>query len=238
MGKLYGIFYDMSAQTMTSGERPAKSARQRGRGEGTHPRRLRDRQKDLTRESVLQALAEIAAEGHVLTFTVQDVADRAGVSHRSLYRHFPTRKALLEALYEWGVARLDVSAVVAPLASVDELPRLAGKLFALFDTQPAWIRAVVIATVASDIRPRARIRRNKPLEDLIAGLTSNLDPSESRRVFAVMRYLISSQAWLVLREQFGLDGEERAKAVAWALRTLAEDVKGRNAVAGNQARSG
>jgi len=192
----------------------------------TYSSALRERQKDLTRESVLHALAEIVAEGRVLSFTVQEVADRAGVSHRSLYRHFPTRTALMEELYEWGEAQLGAPAVVNLPDSLDELPTTAGKLFAQFDRQPTWIRAAVIASLATHIKPAGRLRRDRALEKLVTESTSSLRAEAARSALAVLRYLLSSHAWLVLREQFGLSTEQAGEAVAWALRALVADLRG------------
>ncbi len=130
-----------------------------------------------------------------------------------------------------------MSNVVGSSDSIDRLPSLAEKLFALFDTQPAWIRAAVIASLATDIQPQTRVQRDRALERSVASITSYLGRKESRRVFAVIRYLTSSHAWLILKERFGLDGEEAGKAVAWALRSLIEDLKRRNLAARNQART-
>lgn len=237
-GDISVINYDIMTPYMSPNKRPATSTARERRGGRTYSSALRKRQKDLARESVLRALAEIVAEGDLLAFTVQDVADRAGVSHRSLYRHFPTRKALLEGLYDWGEAQLDVPNVVGFPASVDMLPHMAGTLFALFETRPAWIRAAAIASIATDIQPKTRLKRNAALEKMVSGITPNLRRDESRRAFAVLRYLISSHAWLILREQFGLHGGEAGKAVAWALRALVEDLKRRNAKAARDGPTG
>ena len=50
-----------------------------------------------TRTAILEAVAaEIAASG-LTGFSIQGVADRAGVTHRTVYNHFPTREALNDA---------------------------------------------------------------------------------------------------------------------------------------------
>ena len=47
---------------------------------------LRERQVGLTRDLIMEALAEVIAEGRLAEFSMQDVADRAGTSLRTLYR--------------------------------------------------------------------------------------------------------------------------------------------------------
>ncbi len=53
-------------------------------------------------EKVLVAAREAFAEGGEST-SLEEIARRAGVGIGTLYRHFPTRQALLEALYVGGV---------------------------------------------------------------------------------------------------------------------------------------
>ena len=73
-------------------------------------------------DAALDALLELIAEGHVDP-TVETVADRAGVSHRSLYRYFETRTGMLEAAFDRVMEQL------APLLHLEREPT------ATFDTR-------------------------------------------------------------------------------------------------------
>jgi AcrR family transcriptional regulator len=68
-------------------------------------------------ERLLRAAAEAFAE-HGENASLDDIAKRAGVGSGTLYRHFPTRQALLEAAYvdriEAIAARADVLAAELP----------------------------------------------------------------------------------------------------------------------------
>lgn len=199
------------------------------------PPSLRQRQKDMTRDLVLQALASILEEGEMLSFTMQQVADRAGISLRSLYRYFPTRETLVEAMYDWVDLHLQMPDPTIVPSTIDELPAMAEKAANLFNKQPRLVRAGVIALLTMKLQPKGREKRNKALEKLANQVTLALPRAESRRAFAVFRHLFGAQAWLSMRDQAGLDGEEAGKAVAWALQTLIEDLKKRNAEAANHA---
>src|ERR1700730_6541480 len=59
--------------------------------------RLREEQAAATRERIIDALAELAVEGHLLDVPIRDVAARAGVSDQRVYRLFVPRDGLLEA---------------------------------------------------------------------------------------------------------------------------------------------
>ena len=51
------------------------------------------------RARVVQGVASLLDAGRPLTF--KEVAEEAGVPERTVYRHFPTRAALLAAVFEW-----------------------------------------------------------------------------------------------------------------------------------------
>ncbi|KQV58841.1 MULTISPECIES: TetR/AcrR family transcriptional regulator [unclassified Caulobacter] len=63
------------------------------------------RNRDLLLAAAKAAFAEIGAEA-----PLEDVARRAGVGIGTLYRHFPTREALLAAVYAREIAQLVASA--------------------------------------------------------------------------------------------------------------------------------
>lgn len=65
-------------------------------------------------ERLLKVAAEAFAE-HGENASLDDIAKRAGVGSGTLYRHFPTRQALLETVY--------VDAIEALAARADELAR-------------------------------------------------------------------------------------------------------------------
>jgi TetR/AcrR family transcriptional regulator of autoinduction and epiphytic fitness len=66
-----------------------------------------------TRQALVDSLLGLLDEGH-RTPTAAQIAERAGVSERSVFQHFPDREALLEA-----VAREQYERVVPTLRPVD-----------------------------------------------------------------------------------------------------------------------
>jgi len=59
---------------------------------------LRDSQAQRTRELILDALTDLLATNSPQEVTTRAIAERAGVSQPTVYRHFPDRQALLEGL--------------------------------------------------------------------------------------------------------------------------------------------
>jgi AcrR family transcriptional regulator len=197
------------------------------------PPPLRQRHKEATRDIILRAAADIVASRGIHAFTIQEVADRAGMSHRSVYRYFPTREALVEGIYGFAEhMALSWASTLSPV--LEDVPVLAVNPFAMFDREANLIRASVMARLTTGYQPQARVQRTKSFQAGMRRLTMNLDPEEFRRTFAILRLLVSSNAWLVFREDFGLSGEEMTKAVSWAVGVLIRDLKRRNRVAGTK----
>ncbi|GAA3792864.1 TetR/AcrR family transcriptional regulator [Streptomyces coacervatus] len=85
-------------------------------------------------ERLLKVAAEAFAE-HGENASLDDIAKRAGVGSGTLYRHFPTRQALLEAVY--------VDTVEAMAAGADELAKELPPGEALVE----WLYQVCIGTI-------------------------------------------------------------------------------------------
>jgi AcrR family transcriptional regulator len=62
---------------------------------------LRDDRARRTREAIVAALVEQVADAGLNDFSVPKVAKRAGVSVRTVYRYFPNRDDLLDAVNEY-----------------------------------------------------------------------------------------------------------------------------------------
>jgi AcrR family transcriptional regulator len=109
----------MSTPVKQSSEPLAESLRQR-------PKRADARR---NYEKVLEAAQEAFAEGGTST-SLEEIARRAGVGIGTLYRNFPNRQALLEAVYVDEVANLCESA-----AELHALPP--------WDAFVAWVHRLV-----------------------------------------------------------------------------------------------
>jgi AcrR family transcriptional regulator len=69
-------------------------------GEPDSGTRCRDRVREWRGESILQAVAELLSETGCLSFTMDDGAQRVGISKGSLYLHTATRSGLVASLLD------------------------------------------------------------------------------------------------------------------------------------------
>jgi AcrR family transcriptional regulator len=190
-----------------------------------HERRssLRDRQVDLTRELIMRAFQGLLQSDHPDAITFPQVAEAAGVSLRTVYRYFPTRADLLQSAAAWfrefadGV-RWDDPRTVRDLSGA--LPQM-GRLF---DEHTNVFRALADHELEEP--------RRAAVTAAVAEVSGNLPADEARRAEAILGHVRSGRAWLVLHDDYGLDGDEIVAALDWAASTLLEDVRRRNEAAG------
>jgi AcrR family transcriptional regulator len=99
----------------------------------TYRARGRTAKGDETRRKITAAVAELMAEGAFHDSTVEQVADRAGISRATLYQHFRSRLELVDAICE----RFDENPALLAIREVVELPDAGA---ALAETIAAGVR--------------------------------------------------------------------------------------------------
>jgi AcrR family transcriptional regulator len=175
-----------------------------------------------TRLAILEAMVDVIMETDGIGFSVQAVADRAGVTHRTIYNHFPTREALCDAFSDYVDELLGASAGTSeePTWSLASLPVLVEDLYRTLALRDRHARAYVMLMIGNRRPMRAWRRRSLMAEKLIAREQSSRTPLTPRQVTAVVRMFASTMGWHLLTEQCGLSTDEAAAASAWATRTL------------------
>jgi AcrR family transcriptional regulator/quercetin dioxygenase-like cupin family protein len=189
---------------------------------------LRQRHSNLTRELILRTVAEILDESGLADLSVPDVARRAGVSLRTVYRYFPTREQLIAEAGEW----IGVNVLAAPISdSLAEIPADFAANASRLDEHPKLALAMALSRGDQSLRSVRRRQRLESLETALREVTDGLPEAEARRAFAVFAYLDNMLAWVTMREEAGLDGREVGEAVAWAMQVLIDDLRRRQRAA-------
>ena len=176
-----------------------------------------------TRRAILEAMVDVIMDTEDgIGFSVQAVANRAGVTHRTIYNHFPTREALCEAFSDYVDQLLGASAGLTeePAWSLASLPQLTEDLYRTLALRDRHARAYVMLMIGNRRPMSAWRKRSLMAEKLIAREMPGQTPLTPRQVTAVVRMLVSTMGWHLLTEQCGLSTDEAAAASAWATRTL------------------
>lgn len=175
-----------------------------------------------TRVKIGDALVGLLADDERVNHDA--VAARSGLSRRTVYRYYPDQESLLRALRE-RVTSLAGPNVRYPQSEAELLSTLPA-IYEGFDR---------IAPVATVIRttPQGRAARLADREARVAAYTAATAdavkdlPETDRKLAAAMLQFLHTSAWLEMRDQWGLDGSQIARACSWAMRTLLSDLRAR-----------
>lgn len=191
------------------------------------PRSTSGTRAEASRDRIMHALAEVAAEKGVAGFSVQDVADRAGVSHRTVYRHYENRDGLLDAFARLLDDELVARGGVADPPEAEEIPDAVRRVFGLFDDLGPMMEAFVMVSLGTHSSVSRRDERTRAFRRVLdrADLTGHLSEEEASQVTALVRTLASSNTWFLFRTEHDVDGVTAGRVVAWALETLLADLR-------------
>jgi AcrR family transcriptional regulator len=182
----------------------------------TYDSPLRREQAEQTRSRIVGAALDLMVGG-VAGLTMQEVAKAAGVALRTVFRHFPTRDDLLDAVWQALQVRMGET---PDLATLDELTQFVPELFARYGAMEDQIRGAMFAQTFVSARQRLGSDRARKMRAAVAAQFTGGD-ERSRAMAASAAYTLTVPlVSVVLKEAFGLSSPEAARACAWAIRTL------------------
>jgi AcrR family transcriptional regulator len=183
---------------------------------------LRERQAQQTRELILDALTDLLQDHRVDEIATRELAAAAGVSERTVYRHFPDRDALVSGLGE-RINQLgpdpstsvhtidDLKAALVEFMAAMEANRVIARADALFNADP---RRFTEPTRANSAR----------FHQVVAAARPELDARVQLRLSAALRCMFSAQGWLRMREEYDIPGDESGPMVAWIIDAIFNEI--------------
>lgn len=189
---------------------------------------LRERQAAVIREAILDAVAERLDSDDPDDIAMPQVAAEAGVSLRTLYRYFPTREAMFDAVGDHVVARLGLP---RQIEGADDIVPVFLESARRGAQSPQLVRAMMWTRLGRRARSSHRRRRVDAIMAALAEVTSHLTPAEARRREGAIVYLASLPAWITVSEECGLGAEDARLGIAWALDTLVTALRRENQAA-------
>lgn len=190
---------------------------------------LREQQRDFTRRLILEALTEIMASGRFKDFTVQDIADRSGVSLATIYRHFPDRETLLRDFLCWSVDRQVERGLTFEPRSTAELPEVIRSYYAGYDEMgelsTAMFKVYHVGDPLIDHElAELRKRRSARYEKVLSETFPETDPEVVQILSALLPYLASIRMWHVFKERPDLDTTRAAEIVSWFVELIIREL--------------
>ena len=191
------------------------------------------RHTEATRKVILDAAVDLFLERQSDGFSVQEVADRAGLTHRTVYRYFPTRQELLGATAErLGPAVVDQR--FAEVSTLEEWIDALGPHFAHTEANLELVRKVIATMFTSeDGRLLGQDLRERDAHRWLVfrGQFPHLAERDARQTFATLRHLMSSTSYVLYRLRFGLPPSEATEAIQQAATQIVEQAARRNRAA-------
>jgi Bacterial regulatory proteins, tetR family len=181
---------------------------------------LRDAHKDLTRKRILEAAIDCLNDEDLEQLTIEGVAAKAGVTKRTIYRHFSTREEMLTACWPMMQKMVGLPGTGNFEDTVAGLTAMPMKLFPNFDKQPGIVRASAYSRAGRELRISVNDRRKASFLKAAREARPDLGDAEALRLAATIQLLCSAFAWSVMRDFWGLSGEESGRAVSDAMKLL------------------
>lgn len=178
---------------------------------------LHQRHRASTAEVILEAATRCLEDVGLADLNFARIAAAADVAERTIYRHFPTKDALLEAWWR----RMQASIKQGPYPeTADGLIEAAPTVFPEFDKQAELIRAMLLSPQGRAIGAQTNASRVAAFRRAVRDGAGNLREPGFTRLCAVVQALYSAGTWLTMREVWGLDGKESGRAVSEAIEVL------------------
>ena len=182
---------------------------------------LNEARAHVTRERVLDGVAAVLAAGEPLTFA--RVAEAAEIPERTVYRHFPSREALMDGLFTWANHRIGFGGDLP--ADRAQLISMVRTVFPGFDAIAPVVRELMAAPEGRQARLAGKPQRQAALLALVGAEQLELDEIDRRRLAAVTQLMATASSWQTLRDYWDMDGDEAAEAVALAIELIFDGVR-------------
>ena len=193
----------------------------RARASRAYSSPLRAEQAEQTTARIVQAAVDLLSEGDASDLSMPEVAERAGVSVRTVYRSFASKDELLDAVIGWINGHLSRVINAPPETRHDFETTTADVIEGLFEIEPL-LRALFATAAGRASHQRTARGREESLRGAYAAELADLDDGEARRLLAVLHLVASSNGALFMKDYWDLPPEDIGRVIQWAIRVLAD----------------
>lgn len=171
-----------------------------------------------TRERILDSARQLILERHPAALTVALIASEAGVSQRTIYRHFPSKEDLIKSVAEHPPASIPN----LPLPETWEEARGALRVsWTLFGQDLDVVRSERLIPESLELR-KARLESARPMAAAILDNYPKSHAEDQDELRELLLHLTSSTTLLELVDRHDLTVEQAIDSVLGACQTLLE----------------
>lgn len=178
-----------------------------------------ERQRLANQEAILDAVERRLLVAGLDELTFAQIAAEAGVSERTVYRHFPTRQALLEAF--WLMVQKTLG-LAESMRSWRDFLFTRPAAFEEMDRREPMMRAVLSSRQAREARAGLHRDRQAGIRKVVAEKTGDLPEPDFTNLCALVHVLGSAPTWQALKDSWGIDGADAGRLAAQAITDLVD----------------
>lgn len=177
-----------------------------------------------TRAAVIESAAEFFMSGvDPAECTMQAIADRAGVSHRTLYRHFQDRQELIDAAARYWGDRAGLA--FQEIANFEEWTEAIASMVGFGVAHRETLRRGLVLSIATGVW---RSDRDELFWGMFRKRFPHLNESEAREDFAMLRHVLGAADVVSVGERFGLSPDQLTEGMQRAVDALVSSIAARD----------
>jgi len=181
---------------------------------------IRDAQLEQTRALLLDTARNLLLEAGPEALTLPKLAQAAGVSVPTVYRHFPTIDDLFRAFLDWLRPRLGMDPERLQATAAEQLPALPLENYPRYEAEAAVLRPLMDSREFNRVRVASMRDRARNARARIRPQAPGWSDTQLEALSGVAWVFASPHMWRWLRDTWGLENDEAAQAASWATRTL------------------
>jgi AcrR family transcriptional regulator len=185
---------------------------------------LRRRHMEATKEVIMEGVARVIEEDGLDRLSFAGVAKSAGVTSRTIFRHFSSKDDLLAAFWAWMNQQIGIHDYPSsPEELVDAVPLW----FSGFGKFEKLFRAYMISKTYQELKPELAPFRRKMIRACLKERLAGLDDSDVLYAKAAVSVLFSAYAWASMRDMWGISHRKAGEAASWAIQIIIDELKRR-----------
>jgi len=176
--------------------------------------KLHEMHTDQTRRLILETALDILEDGLFEKLTVREVAKRANISERTVFRYYGTRVEFMDAIAIAVRERLDLP---PPPSSIEELAEAPSVLFGRFESKSSLTKMALHPELFHRIQHSQGTLRWMGIKKLIKVYAPTCPERQRNLVAANIRFVLSASSWNYYRVYFGFNIDETIEAAELAV---------------------
>ena len=190
----------------------------------TYSSPLRAEHAALTRDRIVDAAVALLNEGDSADIAMQDVAARAGVSVRTVYRNFATRDELFDGVVATLGRRVSTVVGTGPRSSEEYVATTADVVRTMSQVEPLY-RALLATQAGRESHQRAGQQRRGEIATAFAAELADVSEHDATLFSALIHLATSTQAALFLMDYWDLGPDDTGQALQWLIAVVRDALR-------------